>query len=202
MYYARGSSYPKSSAQNMSSGMARSVLDHGGDAVCNAQVTEIVLDDAGDACGVRVKKSTSAEGSETVTIRAKNVVNAAGTFNLHRKFLPQDHSAVLKFNALQEKDNSFTPSMSHAYVFVALDVPISALEKTNLWCFQPSGDDANDIDGAFDRYFEDPATERPPAVYITVCASQLKPFSVLGTRPTHASQTLFRSDPLPSPIFN
>jgi hypothetical protein len=58
-------------------------------------------------------------------------------------------------------------------VFVALDCDPDLLESTNLWCFNGTGANANNIDGAFDSYFQDPANVTPPAVYITFpCAKE------------------------------
>jgi all-trans-retinol 13,14-reductase len=147
------------------------VREFGGEVLVDATVHDIIIE-KGRAVGVRVCNTSSLancvisaeEGTKTpllTEIRAKNVVCATSVYNLYNKFLPQDLPIVKKFQDPQER--SITQSNGHCFLFAKIsgDADAIGIPKHNLWYFNNY-----DLDRAFDDYFANPTSVRPPTVYI------------------------------------
>lgn len=168
-HYMEGAAYTVGATQNISIRSTSVVRRMGGDALVDATVRGIIVEN-GRAVGVRVANTTKlaecaseAElGRVPVTeIRARNIVCATSVYNLYNKFLPQDLPEVKKFQDPEQR----TVRQSNGHVFLFCKIKGNAadlrLPTHNLWYFH-----SYDLDEAFDEYFARPADTRPPTVYI------------------------------------
>jgi hypothetical protein len=82
-------------------------------------------------------------------------------FNLHNKLLPKDHPSVKDF--FDPNLRTITESNGHVFLFCKIkgDAKELKLPTHNLWYFN-----SYDMDEAFDKYYADPVTHRPPTVYV------------------------------------
>jgi len=97
----------------------------GGEVFCDATVEEIIIE-RGRAVGVKVRNTSAGEGAPLTEIRAKNIVCATSTFNLHNKLLPRDHPSVKDF--FDKEKRTITESNGHVFLFVKLKGDASELE--------------------------------------------------------------------------
>uniref|UniRef100_A0A0G4GP33 Amine oxidase domain-containing protein n=1 Tax=Chromera velia CCMP2878 TaxID=1169474 RepID=A0A0G4GP33_9ALVE len=91
-------------------------------------------------------------------VQADRVVSAVGVYNTFLKLLPEDHPAARRFEA----EHAARPSMGHIYLFVALQGDAASLNLPPVNCWYING---YDVDAAFDSYWKDPLSTRPPTVY-------------------------------------
>ena len=168
-HYMDGGCYTVGPTQNISIRMTSMLRSFGGDAVVDATVRDIIIEQ-GRAVGVRVCNTSalnacaSEEAKAAVPcteVRAKNVVCATSIYNLYGKLLPQDLPVVREFNDPARR--TVRQSNGHVFLFCKIrgDADELALPHHNLWYFN-----RYDMDGAFDEYFANPTEVRPPTVYI------------------------------------
>ena len=123
-HYAEGASYTVGSTQNISMRVTSILRNFGGEVFCDATVEEIIIE-RGRAVGVKVRNTSAGEGAFLTEIRAKNVVCATSTFNLHNKLLPPDHPSVKDF--FDKEKRTITESNGHVFLFVKLKGDASEL---------------------------------------------------------------------------
>jgi all-trans-retinol 13,14-reductase len=168
-HYMDGASYCVGATQQISMRSTSLVRACGGEALIDATVRSIIVEN-GRAVGVRVSKTSELWECETeaqrlnvavTEIRAKNVVWANGIYNLYAKMLPKDLPVVKDFNNPAKR--TVRQSNGHIFLFVKIqgDANEIGLPDHNLWYFN-----SYDMDQAFDEYFAHPTETRPPTVYI------------------------------------
>jgi all-trans-retinol 13,14-reductase len=165
-HYMGGAAYTVGATQKISIRLNSMVRNFGGEVFVDATVQEIIIEN-GRAVGVRVCKTSDWQGEHngnevpTTEIRAKNVVCATSIYNLYNKLLPQDLPVVKRFQDPTQR--SVQQSHGHVFLFCKIkgDATELQLPTHNLWYFNNY-----DLDTAFDEYFTDPTSVRPPTVYI------------------------------------
>jgi len=135
----------------------------------DATVLSIMMNSSGTkAIGVRVANTSALHANggiedevEITEIRAKKIVVATSVYNLYNKLLPQDLPVVREFQDPTKR--TITQSNGHIFLFCKIrgDSRKLNLPTHNLWYFN-----GYDLDDAFAKYFKDPASVRPPTVYI------------------------------------
>lgn len=159
-HYAEGACYTVGPTQNISIRLTSMLRNFGGEVFCDATVEEIIIE-KGRAVGVRVRNTSAGKDCPITEIRAKNIVCATSTFNLHEKLLPSDHPQVLDY--YDKEKRTITQSIGHTFLFVKIkgDAKEIGLPTHNLWYFN-----SYDMDEAYDKYFADPVKNRPAMAYI------------------------------------
>jgi len=166
-HYVNGGAYTVGATQNISTRLTSMVRSFGGEALIDATVRGIIIEN-GRAVGVKVSNTDELEECTSeedlakvpaVEVRAKNVVCATSVYNLYNKFLPQDLPVVKKF----KDEATIRQSNGHVFLFCKLrgNADEIGLPDHNLWYFN-----GYDLDDAFDKYFANPTEVRPPTVYI------------------------------------
>ena len=168
-HYIDGGSYSVGPTQNISIRLTSVVRELGGEVLVNATVRQILVDDKNRAVGVLVSRSTDlatmGEIDAPVTeIRAKNVVCATSAYNLYTKLLPNELPVTQQF--MDATERTMRQSNGHLFMFCKIrgDPKELQLPNHNLWVFNE--DHIRDLDVAFDDFYADPFTNRPPVVYI------------------------------------
>ena len=159
-HYAEGAAYTVGCTNNISIRMSSMLRAMGGEVLCDATVEKIILE-KGRAVGVRVRNTSSGKDGPVTEIRARNIVCATSVFNLHHHLLPGDHPVVKEF--FDPTKRTIEASNGHVFLFCKLkgDAADLKLPTHNLWYFN-----SYDMDSAFDLYYADPVTHRPPTCYI------------------------------------
>lgn len=163
-HYIDGAAYTKGPTQHISVHLASVVRSFGGEVLVDACVHNIITEN-GKAVGVVVCNNSAAQKNQDATtyttIRAKNIVCGTSVFNLYTKLLSKNLPIVQKF--LNTTERTIQPSNGHIFLFCNIrgDPEDLKLPRHNIWYFNDY-----DLDGAFDRYFENPTDIRPPTVYI------------------------------------
>jgi len=168
-HYMDGACYCVGATQQISIRSTSLVRACGGEALIDATVRSIIMEE-GRAVGVRVSNTSALwecntdeerENVPVFDIRAKNIVWATGIYNLYTKMLPADLPVVKAFNDPTKR--TVRQSNGHVFLFVKIkgDADEIGLPKHNLWYFN-----SYDMDKAFDEYFANPTETRPPTVYI------------------------------------
>jgi all-trans-retinol 13,14-reductase len=169
-HYVDGACYSVGATQQISIRSTSVVAACGGQALVDATVRSIIIEN-GRAVGVRVVNTSLLDQCHSeeernslpcVEIRAKKaVVCATSVYNLYNKLLPQDMPAVKDFHDPTKR--SIRQSNGHIFLFLKIkgDADEIGLPTHNLWYFN-----SYDMDDAFDKYFANPTGERPPTVYI------------------------------------
>jgi hypothetical protein len=83
--------------------------------------------------------------------------------------LPKNHPSVKDF--FDPKLRTITESNGHVFLFCKIkgDAKELNLPTHNLWYFN-----SYDMDEAFDNYYADPVTHRPPTVYVGFPCTKVK----------------------------
>lgn len=159
-HYAEGAAYTVGCTNNISIRMSSCLRAFGGDVLCDATVENIIIE-KGRAVGVRVHNTSAGKGGPVTEIRARNIVCATSVFNLHHHLLPGDHPVVKEF--FDPTKRTIKESNGHVFLFCKIrgDAKDLNLPTHNLWYFN-----SYDMDSAFDKYYADPVTHRPPTCYI------------------------------------
>lgn len=161
-HYMEGAAYTVGPTQNISIRSAAMLREMGGEVLCDATVEQIVIE-KGRAVGVLVRNTSNPAGKKAALteIRARNIVCGTSVFNLYHKLMPKDHPVVVEF--LDPKKRSIVESNGHVFLFCKIKGTANDLKLPthNLWYFN-----GYDLDEAFDKYYIDPAHNRPPTVYI------------------------------------
>ncbi|KAM8931744.1 all-trans-retinol 13,14-reductase [Lycaon pictus] len=84
-HYIEGAFYPRGSASEIAFHTIPVIQQAGGEVLTGATVRSILLDSAGKACGVTVKKN-----QELVNIYCPIVISSAGLFNTYNYLLPEN----------------------------------------------------------------------------------------------------------------
>lgn len=157
-HYLDGAAYTVGPTQNISIRSSSLLRETGGQVLIDATVQQIIIE-KGRAVGVLVANTT--DGNEVTEIRARNIVCATSVYNLYNQLLPQNHPVVKDFQNPQKR--SIRQSNGHVFLFCKIDGDPADLKLPthNLWYFN-----SYDLDKAFDKYWDNPAGERPPTVYI------------------------------------
>mmetsp|Transcript_8993 Transcript_8993/g.12794 ORF Transcript_8993/g.12794 Transcript_8993/m.12794 type:complete len:715 (-) Transcript_8993:40-2184(-) len=160
-HYMNGGSYTVGPTQNISVNLTSVMRSYGSEAFVEVDVKNIVIE-KNRAVGVKiVSKDAKGNISPVREIRAKNIVCGTSVFNLYTKLLPKDHPVITRF--YDKEKRTICQSNGHVFLFVKLrgDAKELSLPMHNLWYFN-----GYNLDLAFEEYFEDPMTVRPPTVYI------------------------------------
>lgn len=120
--------------QNISIRMSSILRNFGGEALCDATVKQILIEN-GKAVGVLVRNTSAGNNGPVTAIRAKNIVCATSVFNLHHKLLPKDHPSVKDF--FDPTLRTITESNGHVFLFCKIkgDAKELQLPTHNLWYF-------------------------------------------------------------------
>ena len=133
-HYMEGAAYTKGPTQNISIRLTSILRNFGGEALCDATVENIIIEN-GRAVGVLVRNTSAGKDGALTEIRAKQIVCATSVFNLHSKLLPMDHPSVKDFFA--PKLRTITESNGHVFLFCKIkgDAKDLQLPTHNLWYF-------------------------------------------------------------------
>jgi all-trans-retinol 13,14-reductase len=133
-HYFNGASYPVGGASSILSRMLPSIEREGGKLLVSAEVKEIILDDHGQAVGVRMP-----DGHE---FRTPQVISDAGAANTYLRLLPP---AVAEHLGVVQKLERIPASMAHLCLYVGLKQTSAelGLRGSNLWACPTADHDAN-----------------------------------------------------------
>lgn len=163
-HYIEGGSYTVGPTQNISINLTSVVRAYGGEVLVDAKVRDIIVE-RGKAVGVRVSNSSVmsiiGDAAPVTEIRAKQVVCGTSVYNLYNHLLPQELPAVRQFHNASER--TMRESNGHLFVFCKINGNAEelGLPDHNLWYFH-----GDDLDESFDNFYDNPAENRPPIVYI------------------------------------
>jgi len=167
-HYIDGGSYTVGPTQNISIRLTSVVRDFGGEVRVDATVRQILVEND-RAVGVLVSRSSDlekmgADDAPVTEIRAKNIVCATSAYNLYTKLLPQELPVTQQF--MNSNERTMRQSNGHLFVFCKIrgDPKELKLPDHNLWVFNE--DHMRDLDKAFDDFYANPFTNRPPIVYL------------------------------------
>eukprot|EP00457_Paulinella_chromatophora_P001798 gb/GEZN01001800.1/.p1 GENE.gb/GEZN01001800.1/~~gb/GEZN01001800.1/.p1 ORF type:complete len:678 (-),score=70.35 gb/GEZN01001800.1/:694-2727(-) len=192
MHYLDGGSYSVGPTQDISRRLAKPVIQNGGAVLVGVTVTRLLLSaDQKQVLGVRVvrtdqlhqlmtKQGDSSAGEkepghppppcdmerdlQTWDLTARNVVCATSVYNLYSELLAPYPSlpSVRAYHDFPAK-RSVLPAKGHIFLFCKLKGSPEELKlpKSNIWYFNKYK-----MDQAFNEYWADPTTVRPPTVYI------------------------------------
>ncbi|XP_056285910.1 inactive all-trans-retinol 13,14-reductase [Pseudoliparis swirei] len=159
-HYKRGAYYPKGGASEIAFHIIRTIQKHGGNCLVRAPVCQILLNDKGAACGVKVRK-----GQEEVEVHAPLVVSNCGIFNTFQKLLPPE---IHLKSDIQDRLNMMKHGRGSFLVFSGFDGTKEELgfESTNFWLFKN-----NDMDKSMEDFFalsKEEAPDNIPMMFITM----------------------------------
>ncbi|XP_045626463.2 all-trans-retinol 13,14-reductase [Procambarus clarkii] len=135
-HFSQGSSYPVGGASEIAFNIIPVIEAAGGKVLVRAEVTQIIIDGKGRACGVEVKK-----GTEPVNVAAPLIISDAGVYNTFERLLPLD---IASSSRLWPLIQTSTHGCGYMSVFVGLNCDAEELDifhKKNAWVFT-----GNDID--------------------------------------------------------
>lgn len=114
-YYSDGGFYPEGGSQVFAERIIPVIERHGGRVLCRANVDKVIINEKGEACGVRLKTHKGLE------IHAPLVVSSVGCTNTWGKLVPEE---ALAAHSLQPQPPQCPPaSNGHMTAFVNLDGP-------------------------------------------------------------------------------
>ncbi|XP_007947077.1 all-trans-retinol 13,14-reductase-like [Orycteropus afer afer] len=144
-HYIKGAFYPRGGASEIAFHTIPVIQRAGGAVLTRATVQSVLLDSAGKACGVSVKK-----GQELVNIYCPIVISNAGLFNTYEHLLPE-HVRCLP--DVKKQLRMVRPGLSVFSVFICLRGTKKdlGLESTNYYVYF----DTN-IDKAMEQYYSLP----------------------------------------------
>ncbi|XP_076007890.1 inactive all-trans-retinol 13,14-reductase-like [Genypterus blacodes] len=159
-HYKRGAYYPKGGASEIAFHIIRTIQKYGGNCLVRAPVTQIMIDDMGAACGVKVKK-----GVEEVEVRAPVVVSNCGIFNTLQTLLPPE---IQDKPAVQDRLKTMKHGRGSFLVFSGFDGTTEelGLTSTNFWLYKN-----NDMDQSMEDFFalsKEEAPDNIPMMFITM----------------------------------
>jgi len=150
-HYLRGAAYPVGGSARIAESILPVIESAGGEVVTNAEVAEILIEDA-RAIGVKL-----VDGRE---LRAPTVISDAGAINTFAHLLPKK---AAKSAGFPDKVESIGSSIAHLSLYVGLHGSTSELqlEKTNLWIYRDHKHEEN-----FERFQAD-LNAPLPVVYLS-----------------------------------
>lgn len=135
-HFANGSAYPVGGASEIAFHIIPVIEAAGGKVLVRAEVSKIMTDSSGQACGVEVKK-----GKEFIQVTAPIIISDAGLYNTLERLLPRD---IASTSRLWEMVKTAEHGPGCLSVFVGLDCDEKELQipqRSNAWVYT-----GNDID--------------------------------------------------------
>ncbi|XP_076008262.1 inactive all-trans-retinol 13,14-reductase-like [Genypterus blacodes] len=159
-HYKRGAYYPKGGASEIPFHIIRTIQKYGGNCLVRAPVTQIMINDMGAACGVKVKM-----GEGEVEVRAPVVVSNCGIFNTLQTLLPPE---IQDKPAVQDRLKPMKHGRGSFLVFSGFDGTTEelGLTSTNFWLYKN-----NDMNQSMEDFFASSKEEAPdniPMMFITM----------------------------------
>ncbi|KAM3859401.1 inactive all-trans-retinol 13,14-reductase [Diretmus argenteus] len=159
-HYKRGAYYPKGGASEIAFHIIRTIQKYGGNCLVRAPVTQILVNEAGAAYGVKVRRS-----QEEVEVHAPVVISNCGIFTTFEKLLPPQ---IQVKPDIQDRLNMMKHGRGSFLVFSGFDGTQEelGLESTNFWLFKN-----NDMDTSMEEFFalsKEEAPENIPMMFITM----------------------------------
>ncbi|KAL1768092.1 all-trans-retinol 13,14-reductase [Sigmodon hispidus] len=149
-HYIQGAYYPRGGSSEIAFHIIPLIQRAGGAVLTRATVQGVLLDSAGRACGVSVKK-----GHELVNIYCPVVISNAGLFNTYQHLLPE---SVRCLPDVKKQLAMVRPGMSMLSVFICLRGTKEdlKLQSTNYYVYFDT-----DMDKAMERYVSMPKEKAP-----------------------------------------
>ncbi|XP_072807644.1 all-trans-retinol 13,14-reductase-like [Vicugna pacos] len=159
-HYLEGAFYPRGGSSEIAFHTIPVIQRAGGAVLTRAPVQSILLDSAGRACGVTVKK-----GQELVDIHCPVVISDAGLFNTYKHLLPEKARSL---PGVKRQLGMVRPGLSVFLVFVCLRGTKKelGLQSTNYYVYFDT-----DMDKAMERYLSKPRDEAAAHMPILFIAS-------------------------------
>ncbi|PNJ31338.1 RETSAT isoform 3, partial [Pongo abelii] len=157
-HYMEGGFYPRGGSSEIAFHTIPVIQRAGGAVLTKATVQSVLLDSAGKACGVSVKK-----GHELVNIYCPIVVSNAGLFNTYEHLLPGNARCL---PGVKQQLGTVQPGLGMTSVFIGLQGTKEDLHlpSTNYYVYYDT-----DMDQAMERYVSMPreeAAEHIPLLFI------------------------------------
>ncbi|XP_048208538.1 all-trans-retinol 13,14-reductase [Perognathus longimembris pacificus] len=157
-HYLKGAFYPRGGSSEIAFHTIPLIERAGGAVLTRAPVQSVLLDSAGKACGVRVKK-----GHELVNIYCPIVISSAGLFNTYEHLLPESARCL---PGVKQQLGMVRPGLSMFSVFICLKGTKEdlGLQSTNYYVYFDT-----DMDKAMENYISMPKEKAPehiPLVFI------------------------------------
>lgn len=135
-HFSKGAAYPVGGASEIAFHIIPVIEAAGGKVLVRAEVSKIITDSSGQACGVEVKK-----GKEVVQVAAPIIISDAGLYNTLERLLPRDIAASSRLWEITQTAEHGPGCLS---VFVGIDCDeeeLQILHRGNAWVYT-----GNDID--------------------------------------------------------
>ncbi|XP_054557774.1 all-trans-retinol 13,14-reductase isoform X2 [Talpa occidentalis] len=158
-HYLKGAFYPRGGSSEIAFHTIPVIQRAGGAVLTRATVQSVLLDSAGKACGVSVKK-----GQELVNIYCPIVISDAGLFNTYERLLPESAHSL---PGVKQQLGMVRPGLSMLSVFICLRGTKKdlGLESTNFYVYFDT-----DMEKAMKSYLSMPrekAVAHIPLVFIS-----------------------------------
>nr|XP_004660588.2 all-trans-retinol 13,14-reductase [Jaculus jaculus] len=159
-HYLQGAFYPRGGSSEIAFHTIPVIQRAGGAVLTRATVQSILLDSAGKACGVSVKK-----GQELVKIYCPVVISSAGLFNTYEHLLPE---SVRCLPGVKQQLGMVRPGLGMFSVFICLRGTKEdlGLQSTNYYVYFDT-----DMDKAMERYVSMPREKAPEHIPLLFIAS-------------------------------
>lgn len=163
-HYIQGAYYPRGGSSEIAFHTIPLIQRAGGAVLTRATVQSVLLDSAGRACGVSVKK-----GQELVNIYCPVVISNAGMFNTYQHLLPE---SVRYLPDVKKQLAMVRPGLSMLSIFICLKGTKEELklQSTNYYVYFDT-----DMDKAMERYVSMPKEKAPehiPLLFIAFPSSK------------------------------
>uniref|UniRef100_A0A8I6A1I8 All-trans-retinol 13,14-reductase n=1 Tax=Rattus norvegicus TaxID=10116 RepID=A0A8I6A1I8_RAT len=163
-HYIQGAYYPRGGSSEIAFHTIPLIQRAGGAVLTRATVQSVLLDSAGRACGVSVKK-----GQELVNIYCPVVISNAGMFNTYQHLLPE---SVRYLPDVKKQLTMVKPGLSMLSIFICLKGTKEELklQSTNYYVYFDT-----DMDKAMERYVSMPKEKAPehiPLLFIAFPSSK------------------------------
>lgn len=144
-HYIKGAFYPRGGSSEIAFHTIPVIQRAGGAVLTRASVQSVLLDSAGKACGVSVKK-----GQELVNIYCPIVISDAGLFNTYKYLLPENARCL---PGVKQQLEMVRPGLGMLSVFICLRGTKKelGLQSTNYYVYFDT-----DMDKAMERYLSTP----------------------------------------------
>ncbi|NP_659552.1 all-trans-retinol 13,14-reductase precursor [Rattus norvegicus] len=163
-HYIQGAYYPRRGSSEIAFHTIPLIQRAGGAVLTRATVQSVLLDSAGRACGVSVKK-----GQELVNIYCPVVISNAGMFNTYQHLLPE---SVRYLPDVKKQLTMVKPGLSMLSIFICLKGTKEELklQSTNYYVYFDT-----DMDKAMECYVSMPKEKAPehiPLLFIPFPSSK------------------------------
>ncbi|XP_052029925.1 all-trans-retinol 13,14-reductase [Apodemus sylvaticus] len=159
-HYIQGAYYPRGGSSEIAFHTIPLIQRAGGAVLTRAPVQSVLLDSAGRACGVSVKK-----GQELVNIYCPVVISSAGVFNTYQHLLPE---SVRSLPDVKKQLAMVRPGLGMLSIFICLKGTKEdlKLQSTNYYVYFDT-----DMDKAMERYVSMPREKAPEHIPLLFIAS-------------------------------